>query len=130
MSDLTRFNILPGSMLDIVPRPSREEFVVNTTGTIMDGNLQQVDILENGQFSYSFFDYSPDGKYLYGLTFVNTPIIRIFDAEDSYVFIKEHPLSNQVSPVSLFSDAEAVHLVSLAFTEGSWKTLITSIGHE
>jgi hypothetical protein len=129
-SDLTRFNTLPGSIVSIIRRPSHDEFVVNTSGSIVDVNLQQVDILENGQFSYSFYDYSPDGKNLFALTFLNSPVLRIYNAENEYNFRKEHPLSNQISPISLFTDANAVNVVSLAFADGSWKTLITSIGYE
>jgi len=127
--DLSTSGGLPGSVINIADNPAKGEFVVSNSGTILDGNLQQTHIVDNGQFSYSFFSYAPDGKTLYGLTFLNSPIVRMFDTDDNYSLIEEHLLSNQISPVNLFTDATGVRVVSLVFADGLWKTLITTIGH-
>ncbi len=115
-----------GSIL-VAPRPGHNEFVVTTSGQVVDENMQQTMLVDQGTFSFNLYTWSQDGSTLYGLTFQNSPVLRVYDAEHDYAFIKEDVLNNQVSPVAMFTDDEAVILVSIVFVNNTVKTLITSI---
>lgn len=128
--DLSSQSAINGSFTVFAAHPTQDEFIVSNTGTIIDENLQQTGILNNGAIGFNFFTYSPDGKTLYGITFQASSILRSYDVDNDYAFIEERMLSNQVSPLHLFADSQNVHIVSQAFVDGTQKTLITSIAHQ
>ena len=125
--DLLSSEVLPGGLMVVARHPVRTEFVITNTGIIVDGNLQIIKTLENGTLSFSFWAYSPDGSRLFGMTFQNNLMIRVYDAENDYSFVEEYVLSNQISPVALFTDEDNMYLVSLVFLNTSTQTLITTI---
>jgi hypothetical protein len=125
--DLVSSEVMPGGGILVAKHPIRTEFVVTSNGIIMDENLEIINTLENGAIGFNLYTYSPDGSKLFGMTFQNSPTIRVYDADNDYVFREEFVMSNQISPVSLFADEQNVYMVSLVFLGGGTQTLITTI---
>jgi len=124
--DLLSDEAFSGSIL-VTAHPQRTEFVVTNTGIVVDQNLQQIAQVENGFNSFSHYAFSPDGSKLFGVTFQNSQMIRMYDVDNDYTLLEEYTLNNQISPISMFADQNNVYLASLVFLNVSVQTMITTI---
>ena len=114
---------IPGGSLKTAEHPDGRQFVVNSTGRVLNNELEFVAKIEDGLQFYNQIEYTEDGSQLFTAGFqVNEFKLKFFDVEDEYNKISENKIS--VSPIKMFADDDKVYLMSIVFLNGAVRTAI------
>ncbi len=112
-----------GFQLITAGHPDGKEFVINGSGRIIDNNIQNVGILEDGVQFYNSVKYTVDGSKLFTVGFILNEIkLKFFDVENDYAKISENQII--AFPINMFSDDDDVFLMSIVFLNGGVRTVI------
>lgn len=113
-----------GFQLNTGRHPDGSQFIVNSSGLIINGNLDLIATLENGVQFYSQVAYSQDARRIITVgRQLNVFVLKFFDVNDEYALLSENDISS--SPIKIFSDDESAYLISIVFLNGGVRTLIS-----
>ena len=104
--------------------PERDEFIVHTSGQIINSDLELVDVVGGGSTFFNMATYTADGKYIATARFlVNEMVLEFYDTEKLTTRVKSIPLN--FNPNFMFADGEYIYATGLVFTGGTNQTVIS-----